>query len=101
MQPRRFGILGFGAIGRSLVAALARAPVPGHQLTALLVRPHQMADAQAAVPPDVAVVTDLPALLALARSRTALIGHDIPGQVAKAGRSGDLHPLPAHLRAAQ
>jgi len=66
MQPRRFGILGFGAIGRSLVAALARAPVPGHQLTALLVRPHQVADAQAAVPPGVAVVTDLPALLALA-----------------------------------
>lgn len=44
---------------------------------------------------------DLPALLALARSLPALIGHDIPGQVAKAGRSGDLHPLPAHLRAAQ
>ncbi|GLK72941.1 hydroxymethylglutaryl-CoA lyase [Ancylobacter dichloromethanicus] len=44
---------------------------------------------------------DLPALLALARSLPALLGHDIPGQVAKAGRSGDLHPVPAHLRAAQ
>lgn len=66
MQPRRFGILGFGAIGRSLVAALSRAPVPGHQFTALLVRPHQVADAQAAVPPGVVAVTDLPALLALA-----------------------------------
>ncbi|WP_428031992.1 hydroxymethylglutaryl-CoA lyase [Ancylobacter sp.] len=44
---------------------------------------------------------DLPALLALARSLPALLGHDIPGQVAKAGRSGDLHPVPALLRAAQ
>ncbi|WP_371348110.1 hydroxymethylglutaryl-CoA lyase [Ancylobacter sp. IITR112] len=44
---------------------------------------------------------DLSALLALARSLPALLGHDIPGQVAKAGRSGDLHPAPAHLRAAQ
>lgn len=44
---------------------------------------------------------DLSALLALARSLPALLGHDIPGQVAKAGRSGDLHPVPAHLRAAQ
>ncbi|WP_018388263.1 hydroxymethylglutaryl-CoA lyase [Ancylobacter sp. FA202] len=44
---------------------------------------------------------DLPALLALARSLPALLGHDIPGQVAKAGRSGDLHPAPAPLRAAQ
>lgn len=49
----------------------------------------------------VATGVDLPALLALARSLPALIGHDIPGQVAKAGRSGDLHPPPAHLRAAQ
>ncbi|TCK23654.1 hydroxymethylglutaryl-CoA lyase [Ancylobacter aquaticus] len=44
---------------------------------------------------------DLSALLALARSLPALLGHDIPGQVAKAGRSGDLHPVPAPLRAAQ
>ncbi|MCK0207811.1 hydroxymethylglutaryl-CoA lyase [Starkeya koreensis] len=42
---------------------------------------------------------DLPALLALARTLPALVGHDTPGQVAKAGRSGDLHPAPAHLAA--
>lgn len=66
MQPRRFGILGFGAIGQSLVAAVAHTPVPGHQLTAVLVRPHQVPAAQAAVPAGVAVVTDLAALLALA-----------------------------------
>jgi aspartate dehydrogenase len=66
MHPRRFGILGFGAIGRAIVAAVAQAPVPGHQLCAVLVRPHQLADAQARVPPGVAVVTELAALLALA-----------------------------------
>ncbi|MDH4390114.1 MAG: aspartate dehydrogenase [Aquabacterium sp.] len=66
MQPRSIGILGHGAIGRSLVAALVQAPVPGHQLTAVMVRPHQQADARASVPPGVAVVTGLPALLALA-----------------------------------
>jgi aspartate dehydrogenase len=66
MHPRRFGILGYGAIGRAIVAAVAQAPVPGHQLCAVLVRPHQLADAQARVPPGVAVVTELAALLALA-----------------------------------
>ncbi|UOK72453.1 hydroxymethylglutaryl-CoA lyase [Ancylobacter polymorphus] len=49
----------------------------------------------------VATDVDLAALLALARSLPALLGHDIPGQVAKAGRSSDLHPVPAHLGAAQ
>lgn len=41
---------------------------------------------------------DLARLLELARGLPALLGHDIPGQVAKAGRSGDLHPAPAGLR---
>ncbi|QIB35493.1 hydroxymethylglutaryl-CoA lyase [Ancylobacter pratisalsi] len=43
---------------------------------------------------------DLAGLLALARSLPALLGHDIPGQVAKAGRSGDLHPAPADIHLA-
>ncbi|GAB4071088.1 hydroxymethylglutaryl-CoA lyase [Ancylobacter sonchi] len=43
---------------------------------------------------------DLARLLDLARQLPALIGHDIPGQVAKAGRSGDLHAAPAGLRRA-
>ena len=37
---------------------------------------------------------DLAALVAAARRLPALIGHDIPGQIAKAGRRLDLHPLP-------
>ncbi|MFG1464881.1 hydroxymethylglutaryl-CoA lyase [Xanthobacter sp. DSM 24535] len=41
---------------------------------------------------------DLGRLLELARSLPALLGHDIAGQVAKAGRSGDLHPAPADIR---
>ncbi|AVS91471.1 hydroxymethylglutaryl-CoA lyase [Paracidovorax avenae] len=42
---------------------------------------------------------DLPALLAAARRLPALIGHDIPGQLAKAGRRLDLHPVPADFGA--
>ncbi|QFR33589.1 hydroxymethylglutaryl-CoA lyase [Ancylobacter sp. TS-1] len=44
----------------------------------------------------VASGVDLARLLALARALPALIGHDISGQVAKAGRSTDLHPAPAN-----
>jgi hydroxymethylglutaryl-CoA lyase len=38
---------------------------------------------------------DLPKLIALSRGLPALLGHEMPGQVAKAGRNCDLHPLPA------
>ena len=37
---------------------------------------------------------DLPKLIALSRRLPALLGHEVPGQVAKAGRNGDLHPAP-------
>lgn len=40
---------------------------------------------------------DLAALLALARGLPVLLGHDMPGQVAKAGRSLDLHAAPPGL----
>ena len=42
---------------------------------------------------------DLPKLLALARQLPEIIGHDVPGQVAKAGRSTDLHPAPDFVAA--
>jgi hydroxymethylglutaryl-CoA lyase len=42
---------------------------------------------------------DLPALLAVARRLPGLIGHDIPGQIAKAGQRLDLHPAPADFEA--
>ena len=38
---------------------------------------------------------DLAAVLAVSRRIPALIGHDIPSQLVKAGRRLDLHPLPA------
>ena len=38
---------------------------------------------------------DLPLLLAAASRLPALIGHDIPSQIVKAGRRLDLHPRPA------
>jgi hydroxymethylglutaryl-CoA lyase len=40
---------------------------------------------------------DLDRLLACARSLPGLVGHDVPGQVAKAGRIQDLHPEPTWL----
>ena len=38
---------------------------------------------------------DLTKLLALARQLPQIVGHDVPGQVAKAGRITELHPAPA------
>ena len=43
------------------------------------------------------VDVDLPRLLAAARTLPGLVGHDVPGQVVHAGRSQDLHPVPAGL----
>ncbi len=37
---------------------------------------------------------DLLELMKIARTLPALVGHDVPGQVTKAGRSLDLHPAP-------
>lgn len=37
---------------------------------------------------------DLPHLLAMSRTLPSLLGHEMPGQVVKAGRNCDLHPLP-------
>ena len=38
---------------------------------------------------------DVDKMLALARQMPAIVGHEVPGQVAKAGRTTDLHPPPA------
>ncbi len=40
---------------------------------------------------------DLPRLLAVARRLPAIVGHEVPGQVAKAGLITDLHPAPAYV----
>lgn len=37
---------------------------------------------------------DLPKLIELSRTLPALLGHELPGQVMKAGRNCDLHPWP-------
>ncbi|MGZ9713362.1 hydroxymethylglutaryl-CoA lyase [Glaciimonas sp. GNP009] len=37
---------------------------------------------------------DLPNLIAMSRQLPALLGHEVPGQVAKAGRNCDRHPAP-------
>ena len=38
---------------------------------------------------------DLTRLLAVARQMPGIVGHEVPGQLAKAGRITDLHPAPA------
>lgn len=40
---------------------------------------------------------DLPYLLHMSRCLPDLLGHELPGQVAKAGRNSDLHPPPAYI----
>ncbi|MDY7064958.1 Hydroxymethylglutaryl-CoA lyase YngG [Pseudomonas extremaustralis] len=40
---------------------------------------------------------DLPHLLHMSRRLPALLGHELPGQVAKAGRNADLHSPPAYI----
>jgi len=40
---------------------------------------------------------NIPRLLQLARELPMIVGHDVPGQIAKAGRSCDLHPAPAYV----
>ncbi|TFF09127.1 hydroxymethylglutaryl-CoA lyase [Pseudomonas sp. BCA14] len=40
---------------------------------------------------------DLPHLLKMSRRLPALLGHELPGQVAKAGRNCDLHPPPDYI----
>jgi hydroxymethylglutaryl-CoA lyase len=40
---------------------------------------------------------DIPKLLVLARELPEIVGHIVPGQVAKAGRSCDLHPAPSNI----
>jgi hydroxymethylglutaryl-CoA lyase len=42
---------------------------------------------------------DLAKLITLSRTLPALVGHDVPGQVAKAGRNCDLHPIPRDVKA--
>jgi hydroxymethylglutaryl-CoA lyase len=47
----------------------------------------------------IATGIDLPHLLRMSRRLPALLGHEMPGQVAKAGRNSDLHPAPENLPA--
>ncbi|HGM5578680.1 TPA: hydroxymethylglutaryl-CoA lyase [Pseudomonas putida] len=42
---------------------------------------------------------DLDGLLRMSRTLPALLGHEVPGQLVKAGRNHDLHPLPEGLPA--
>ena len=42
---------------------------------------------------------NIPKLLSLARQMPQIVGHDVPGQVAKAGRISELHPAPDFVAA--
>ena len=43
---------------------------------------------------------DLDRLLATSRRLATIVGHDLPGQVVKAGKATDLHPIPGNLNQA-
>jgi len=43
---------------------------------------------------------DLDRLLAISRRLATTVGHDLPGQVVKAGKTTDLHPIPGNLNQA-
>ena len=46
----------------------------------------------------IATGIDLAALIDLSRTLPPLLGHPVPGQVAKAGRNSDVHPVPENVR---
>jgi hydroxymethylglutaryl-CoA lyase len=48
---------------------------------------------------EVATGINLQELIALSSMLSSLVGHELPGQVAKAGRRCDLHPLPLEVEA--
>lgn len=75
-MDKRVGIIGFGAIGRSMVDAWLERPVGGHSLAALLVRGHQRDEALRSVPPGVAVCTAIDEFLATGLQRAVEVaGH--------------------------
>jgi hydroxymethylglutaryl-CoA lyase len=47
----------------------------------------------------IATGIDLQKLIVLSRTLPALVGHEVSGQVAKAGRNADLHPVPEYVLA--
>jgi aspartate dehydrogenase len=82
MQDRHVGIIGYGAIGRSIVADWSRSALRGYRLSAILVRPHQADAARAAVAGDVVVTSDFaefldrsPQAVVEAAGQAAVIDH--------------------------
>lgn len=63
-MTQRLGLIGFGAISRALIDAWQQAPVAGYTLVALLVRDHQMSEAQDRLGPAVHVTADVGSFLA-------------------------------------
>lgn len=59
----KVGLIGFGAIGRTIAEALIAGEVPGHTLSAVYVRPSQVPAALADLPENVAVVTEVDDLI--------------------------------------
>jgi aspartate dehydrogenase len=60
---KQVGLIGFGAIGRSILKSWSGANVEGHQLAAVLVRPRQLVEAREIVPEGVLVTSEVEAFL--------------------------------------
>jgi len=64
MKTRRVGLIGFGAIGRTVTRGWGRRPVRDHAIAAVLTRAHQVEAARSHLGPDIAVTASLEEFLA-------------------------------------
>ncbi|HZW75030.1 MAG TPA: hypothetical protein VFF43_15905, partial [Caldimonas sp.] len=58
------GLIGFGAIGRTVTRGFGRRPVRDHAIAAVLTRAHQVDAARSHLGPDIAVTASLEDFLA-------------------------------------
>jgi aspartate dehydrogenase len=64
MTRKAVGLIGFGAIGESILQAWRTCDLPDQRLAAILVRPARKAQVEAAVPAGILVADSVPAFLA-------------------------------------
>ncbi|MCV0437457.1 MAG: aspartate dehydrogenase [Hydrogenophaga sp.] len=63
-MTKRVGIIGFGAIGRTVTQAWLDAPVAGHEIASLLARSHQVDEARALLGDAIRITADFDEFLA-------------------------------------
>jgi aspartate dehydrogenase len=64
MKEVTVGVIGFGSIGKSIIASWNNRPVRNHRISAMLVRPHQIGEATQLTGKDILVTADVATFLA-------------------------------------